>query len=333
MMAMLQRLGTATLMLGIFAGSAGAQTRLEPSAALGCLWPADEERGEPDYPLHLYKRQQKGRVKAQVEFPGGPLGGPKVTVLESQGDADFVTSVERYLDKLRAPCLNRGETASITFDFVFDPVTHVVWSTQDADSDRRKTILACMQSTKDSPRPEYPDNARRRNLQARVLARITFSAPDAPPEVELFHRPSAAPLAESVRTWIAGLRLPCHTGAPITATKEFVFVMERDAYGFRPLALPQLLSVTKDIAQQRLQLDTGTMGCPFQLRFVYRRPGLPNAVGEVGAADPRRRTLLSWLAGVELDLPEKTLDAVYGDSTELAVPCLKIDLTPKEKTS
>jgi hypothetical protein len=54
------------------------------------------------------------------------------------------------------------------------------------------------------------------------------------------------------------------------------------------------------------------------------------AVGQAGNADPARRELTEWLRESELDLPKRSLDAVFGDETTITVPCIKIDLKRKE---
>ena len=145
-------------------------------------------------------------------------------------------------------------------------------------------------------------------------------------------RPYANRLAAQVEDWVKGLRMPCHQGEPVEGYIVLVFAFKGKSFGFPPLTLQEWIGGTKGVSEQRLQFDTTTMGCPFVARLLYRQPNLPNAVAGVGAYNPARRPLFEWLASVELDLPGKALDSVYGDTADITVPCLKIDLKPKEKS-
>ena len=86
----------------------------------------------------------------------------------------------------------------------------------------------------------------------------------------------------------------------------------------------------RGLRQQRVSFDFNTMNCPFEVTLAYRQPYRRNRVGQVGEPHPARQALLEWLAGLELNLPDTTLDAVWGDEVTLTVPCTKINLTPKE---
>ena len=126
-------------------------------------------------------------------------------------------------------------------------------------------------------------------------------------------------------------RLPWPSG-PTTSSWTYIFVMEGDAYGFRPgLSLMAFLGSVRDIRQQRVEFDLSTMACPFEVELQYRQPYLPNLVGEVGQYNPSRQPFLSWLAAADLDLPGRALDSVYGDKLRLLVPCLNINLKPSSK--
>ena len=165
-----------------------------------------------------------------------------------------------------------------------------------------------------------------------VLARLRFVAADQPPQVQLFFRPASAPLANAVETMVKGYRMPCFEGAEaINSTWEFFFRLDGlPAFGFKALTLPLFISHVHGIKAQTLQMDTSTMGCPFDLRFAYLQPYMANTVAEIGDRDPARRPLLAWLAAQHLDLPRRALDAVFADSTVITVPCARIDLKPKE---
>jgi len=172
-------------------------------------------------------------------------------------------------------------------------------------------------------------------LQGRVIALLTFSSPDQPPDVQLLHRPSAADLTETLNPWIAGYRLPCFIAGQdlaLTAMTVFVFRTEGSAYGFTPLTLQQFVGGTTNLGLRPLVIDTTAMGCPFELKLVYRQPALRNAVDTIGPYVAAREPLLEWLRGAALNMKPNTLDSVYGDTADIAVPCIRLNIQPKEKS-
>lgn len=323
----------------LLAGLARAQTRIEPapSAALDCLQVPAGQPVEPVYPFDQYKGRVPGRVKATVALPGG-LFGNDVEILSSEGDDAFIDASRRFLRSLSAPCMKSGEKVKLVYEFVFQPDERkVVWaSPRDSDDGERRALTKCVGHTEGAKSPPYPERARRNEQQARVYGVMTFTSADSAPEVELFHRPSASVFASSIREWAAKLRMPCHPGGgPVGTSALFIYRLEGlGAYGFKPVTLPQLLSLGKGIRESRLELDTTKMGCPFDLKVTYYQPSRRNAVGEVGDTDPRRRPLLELLAGLELDMRSDALDSVFADTADVAVACLRLNLNdPKEKTS
>lgn len=343
---MIRSLLGAVLLLS--AGLAQAQTRIEvePSAALACLQVTDGQPKEPVYPFDQYKADAPGRVVATVTLSGGTPGGD-IDIQSSEGDPAFVEASRAFLRSLSAPCLKPGEKARLAYDFVFTPDRReVIWSPpKDADAVARKAMLACLRGTNGvlfdgdlldpTLAPPYPAAARRQDLQGRVRLVMSFHSPDREPDVEVIHRPAARVFAPPIRAWAADLRLPCHKGEPFKVSLVFVYRLDgMTAYGFRPLTLTGLLSVSKGIQQRRIELDTTTMGCPFRLKVAYYQPFRPNSVGEVGGSDPRRRPLLELLAALELDLDKQGLDSVFADTADVTVPCQRLNLNaPKEKTS
>lgn len=321
------------LLTGLLAGSAAwAQTvTLEPSVVARCLTAPAGSSGLPTYPFVQYKSNEPGRVRVALDF-SAPDERPTVTVLSSDGDSVFVDAVKQHARSLRLPCLPASSTVRLLQEFVFQTDQRAVFSGRPvdaADAERRK-MLECMTHSSGTRAPNYPHWAREENVQGRVLVSLTFSAPDRAPVAKVDARPSARRLARTIEYWVKDLRLPCHTGGPVQAKVVYMFVFEGEAYGFKGLTLQELMSRAKGIEKQRLQLDTTTMGCPFDLKFTYFQPSMDNSVGSLGNFDPARRPLLDWLAGVELDLPRASLDSVFADTADVAVPCIKINLNPQE---
>ena len=321
--------------LAVLAGAALAQTpELQPSAAQQCLTHAAGKDAQPDYPVDEFNHNIGGRVQVELVF-SRPDRAPEVTILMQQASQPIVNAVLEHLRGLRVPCLNVGAApVRLTQDFIFaKDVRQVHWTNPEgSDARRQRAMLNCVTHTTGSMRMDYPAWAKRQQLQGRVLVRARFTNATDAPEVEVFARPYASDLASEMKDWFKAVRLPCHEGAPLTAGWTYIFLFEGERYGFKELGFRDFLVHAKGITKQTLALDTTTMGCPFDLRLHYRQPAMPNAVGEVGPPNPARRQLLQWMAGTELNLSNKSLDSVFGDSAKITVPCLKIDLKPQEKS-
>ena len=307
------------------------QMALEPSAAVKCLTPVVAQRGEPEYPFAAFKQAKAGRVKVALRFTS-PTGRPAVEVLESEGDDEFVGAVKDHVREFRVPCHGGGDTpVMLQFEYVFRPDDRTVhWSApiDSADVDRSR-LSRCVAHAAGVKKPDYPALAGKHGIQGRVLARLVFSAPDQPPVATVFAEPGAGFLEMEIAEWVKGLRMPCHTGGPVSAVWTYTFVFAGDAYGFSPgLELRSLMSRVKGIDKAHLKLDLTTMGCPFDIRFEYRQPHLANRVGEVGSTNPARRPLLEWLESAQLNLSRKDHARVFGDTAQVHVPCLKINLNP-----
>lgn len=325
----------AALLLASLAAAVCAQEpELQPSEAQRCLTHSAGKDAQPEYPFAEFNNNVGGRVQVELTF-SRPDRAPKVTILLQHASQRLVDAVLEHLRGLRVPCLDPNSSGvRFTQDYVFATDRRQVhWNDPiDQDMRRRAALLGCVTHASGSMRAPYPVWAERRGLQGRVLARARFvNATDAP-EVEVFARPYADGLADAIKDWMKGARLPCHAGEPLTAVWTFVFVIEGERYGFKELSLRSFLAAAKDIRSQSLAFDTTAMGCPFDVQVQYRQPAMNNAVGEVGPPNPARRPLLDWMAATEFDIQRKVLDSIFGDSVKITVPCLKIDLKPQEKS-
>jgi hypothetical protein len=302
------------------------------SPAARCLVTVAGAAEAPEYPFVAFKGGRRGAVQVLLEFDA-PDRPPRVQVQE-RTDELFEQAVVAHARHLRVPCLRPEDgTARLLRDYVFrSDDERVQWfSAVDARGREDARLLACRTHVKGLETPEYPAWGRHVGEQGRLLAEVRFVAADQPPVVTLHGRRNMDRFRDSVESWLVGLRLPCHAGRPVSATFQFVFVMEGEAgYGFRNVPFVSLLASTVGIEKLRLEFDTRTMGCPFEVQWHYRQPHLRNLVGELDSRDPARRPLLEWMETIELKLPSRSLDSVYGDSTRITVPCVHVNLKPKE---
>lgn len=313
------------------------EVQLAPSPAVACMTPAPAVRGEPEYPFAPWKRGEGGKVLVKIVFTGAALE-PEVKLIDSSGDAALVDAVKAHVSTFRVPCLDDAQLpVRLRQEYVFIPDTRkAVWSAAaDMADPARREKLKCMATNDGSKSPEYPAWARRAETQGNVLARLKFTAPDRAPEVVLHtHTRMTRDLGAAVDAWAQRLRLPCLDGGPVSAHVVFLFRMEgATPVGFRNVTFLQFLRMVKDLDRQQAAFDTHAMGCPFDVRLHCYQPYTPNVVGQLADPDPRRQPLLEWLSTLTLALEPRQMDAVIGDSATLTVPCVKIDLKPKEKSS
>lgn len=321
------------------------QARSELSPTERCLTlAADAPDTAPAYPFEAFKRGIPGRVKAELVFtlPDRP---PAVSILDSASGepgkpsdlspSDFEGAVRSFARQYRVPCLTPPEVpARFSVEYVFRPDRREAQHDQPTDLDRqaRDALWRCVRRAGGGDlQPAYPASALRSGVQGRVLVRMKFTSPDAPPEAEVMARPVARDLADYIRSWVADLRLPCLSGGPYETTVSYFFLMEGSAYGFKPgVGFLQLLRAVSPAGRAQMPPDTTAMDCPFDVRLNYTQPHRPNRVASLSPWNPSRRPFLDWLSTLEFDLPAKSRDSVFGDDVTFTIPCLKIQSPLKE---
>ena len=310
--------------------AAASELTLAPSPA-ACLTSTAGERGAPDYPDDEWRRGVPGRVLAELIFTGPQLR-PELRVVQSEGGPAFIESVRRHVRNLRLPCLESASSpARVQLDFVFKPVERSGAAPEATDPDRaeQERQLACVVNAA-GMKPEYPMQARRNDVQGRVLLEMRFVNAEGPPEITLVARPSSKDFLAPVTGWAQQFRMPCHAGRPVPTRWTLVYRFEGDeSYGFKKLRLIDFLGSIRDIQSQRVNFDFDTMACPFEIRLQYLQPQRRNEVVQINEPNSARQPFLDWMAGSELKLGDKAQDAVFGDKLVLTVPCGKFDLEPK----
>lgn len=332
----MQRKAAVLLLALAMASAAVAQPEIKPlpSQASQCLVATDPALQAPVYPFAAFRKGEPGRVKVELRFTS-PDKPPRVRVLEQEGGSEFAESIKDWVKTLRAPCMG-SELAVLEQEYLFKPLEERVnfGPALDADPERREALKACLKAPPQKV-PSYPSLALQRQIQGRVYGKLTFSTPDQPPDIELLHQPDAKIFAAPVQKWAQAYRLPCfepERDQPFTLSATFIYKLQGSEFGFKPLTLTGFMGRVKGIREQALQLDTTAMACPFDLQLTYLMPQSPNVVGVRGEYRPEREPLLRWLRTAELELPPDMLSSVYADVADIGVPCIKLNLKPKEKT-
>lgn len=334
-----RRAGAALVCAAVLAaavpGRAVAQSsQLQPSAELACLVPALQERVPAEYPLEMFERKLGAHFEVELRF-FSPRRAPQMKVLRNfhsnQGPPQrlFLEAVERYVEPLRLPCMKAGGGPVVlrqTFQFVPNDGRQVSYGEPQDEADlAREQMLECFRRPGQGGPPDYPREAARRGVQGTVVARLTFSAPDQPPELEILGRPAeGASLETEVRRWLLGARLPCHEGEPVKLLQFYVFKLDQHTV-LKDMSLSTLAGAMRRYPAPAF-FDTAAMQCPFELRVTYNRPYGSNQIGELGEPVVDRRAFLQWLARVELQLPDPQANRVLGQSFNLSVPCTRLDI-------
>lgn len=313
--------------------AAASEVVLEPHPATRCVSVVEGAPTQPAYPELALARGDSGKVVVDLSFTSADTR-PAVRVVDRTplGEA-FEDAVVAHARQLRATCL-RAEDGPLRLrrEYVFRPDGGPVrWFRDEPVNRASSELVRCVVHTSGGKAPTYPRSALRDGVAGRVLAEARFDGPDQPPQVKVHARPDRDVLVRAVVEWARGLRMPCHAGdAPVHMTWTYEFKFVGESYGFKGVDLPKLLPAVKDIRQQTLRLNTAGMKCPFEVSFQYRQPVLPNRVGEIGEPFGDRAPLLTWLEGIEIVGTPPQLDAMFGDTVRLVVPCVNIDLKPKE---
>ena len=323
----------AALALGAAASLAQAQpeVRLAPSAEQACLAPAEDVRARPVYPERELRLKDGTTVRVELEFDG-PDERPSVHFLDGNHVAAFEDAVREYARQLRVPCMKAGAApVKLRQDLVFEPNDgrKVVWSaaTDEADTQRRK-LLAC--GTWPQGRDghiDYPATALRERLQGLVVVRLRFVAPDAPPQLEVVDDAGSSAFIAAVRPYVEQMRVPCLQDEPVDFHMFFHFWMDTVASRKRVLKDLDLVTYLGVVSPVRgVYFDTNTMHCPFDVRLKFRQPFEPNGISELESDDPSRHVFLEWLGGLKLDIDAHRAKDLFGQTSTLHVPCVKLDL-------
>lgn len=284
-----------------------------------------------DYPPGYAERGRGAVIRVRLTFRA-PDAAPQADVFFDGAGDPFRSLVLDRVGRYRMPCLLADQIPLVaTQEFVFSPRQErpVHWAEMREENSLRGTrFLNCLKGADQTP--EYPSSRIDRVLRGTVLASYRFVAPDRPPEVTILFDGGSRRFAHTVESHASGFRLPCMqaSDAPVRVSQMYVFAMEGDLGNYLPDgSLLQFLAGLENPAKGRPRFDFNTMGCPFDVRFMLRRPYLDNMIGEVGAPNPNRREFIEWLRDVRLKVSDSQLAVLIGSTMTISVPCTVLDLS------
>lgn len=301
---------------------------LMASPTANCLAVVPGAPPQPVYPPLMETWKLDATVRASLSF-SSPDTPPALDLDLKRGIPEaFVAAVRAHAANLRLGCMDPKAGPVVLrqeYEFRHDN-RKVAWSVpQDLADAERKKMLRCVSPMPGArATPEYPTAAVRREISGRVMLRLRFVAPDAPPQIQQFRHSWNRHLSDAAASWAEDLRMPCHQGGPVEAMWTFVFRLDGGDLRLstlKDMPLTTFLGAVKGLDQLKARHDFNAMGCPFDVRLTYLRPHLPNEVGEVGEPRPGRADFLAWLSTLTLDLPDKAESQVLGSQATISVPC------------
>jgi len=317
----------ATRTLG--AGGVPALLRLPASPSVTCLKQPDEP---VVYPEALLKNKSAAKVPVKLTFTAADVP-PAVEIERTPVEIDdaFVEAVRAHVAGMRLPCHQAGDPVVVlrqVYEFVPNDGRKVMRSTPRDESDlARARTAACVRSVSPGARLVYPREARLSGLAGAVMVDLTFSTPDAEPDLKVVATPGRD-LTKAVRNYVRNLRLPCLTDNAFTLSMVYQFILTEPGVGrpfLKDVALPAFLKDVKDL-KGPVFFDFNTMGCPFDVRLRYYQPYASNAVGQLETANSGREPFLDWMASLRFDLPRDVNLMAVGEEVTVSVPCGTLDL-------
>lgn len=327
-------LGVVTAFSFVDQTALAASIKVKSSPELSCLSIIPGDSDQLVYPDDAVKRKDGGLVEVDIEF-NSPTDGPSVSVHADSVAYSLIDAVRGYVKRYRLPCMVPGsETVKLHQSYFFSPnggrAMMSMVSGNEA-SDRVDPQLACMVNVDGTKKPEFPRDAElrsqiNRNGVAKFYYKLTFVAPDQPPEIEWIVAAPVDGLKRSVKRYAEGLRLPCMTAGPVSTKFTFNFAIDEGARTYlNDLDLRKMVGMAKNVPRPA-KFNMTEMSCPFDLSIVYRQPYERNVVREFDNTDPLRKPLMDWVSTIELRFGVADSVKVFGDMFTLHVPCGVVDL-------
>lgn len=321
---------TLGLLLGL-ANSAQAQTALPDEAGTAALQCLQRRATPPKFPADLLERGIKstGYLRVRLVFKQ-PDSEPVVEILANTAHEKMQDEVMDYLRSYRLPCMKAefGPVSAVQ-EFIFDALASPEGKPlRLTEFGLDKAAKACLVMPRTSP--EAPARTMDRGpVVVRILARFA-GAGDQPPVVQITASDASRAIETMVLDYLAAYRMPCRTEAdkPYALEQTFMFApfgTPRAGFKERQLPLAQFLGFMKNAAAEPVYFDLNSMACPFQLDWTIWQPRSPNTVHQLGKPDHNRVELTAWLAGLQMDLPDRRAKQLFGDRLVIDVPCGVLD--------
>lgn len=316
------------------AASAGDFEIESPEAPLSCLTSVRPESKAPAYPVGVLAGTE-AVVRVKLKF-SSPDEAPAVELSFNNAGPSFATAVRDHVLNYRLPCLLPGSSFAGVQEFQFVVKNSVPRILQSAPRDAGGELIyppECQAGFANATPARFPVATAISGPVAtgNVLVRLTFTAPDAAPEIRVLYNGGDRRLERAVRNSVLTYRMPCLKPGdePVIATQTFGFKFEgEDTAQLVPeLTLVQLLGLVKGLSAQTVRFDFTTMGCPFQLSVAPYQPWAQNRVLQVGEANAGRREFTEWLRNVTFEIPPRAMKTAIGQPTTVSVPCVLLDLT------
>ncbi|WP_431288445.1 hypothetical protein [Roseateles chitinivorans] len=287
-----------------------------------------------EYPAEPRRLNLGGTVRVALAF-SGPDKAPDVEVLARFGDERLVHAVRAHVAAYRLPCQASGQpTVRAVQTFLFHPqeAVPIRWShpIEEDDPARLRAMRECLRTP--AEKLQVGPSKFDRKTVSNVLTRMTFTAPDQPPQVEVLYSSTGGNTQDAFVDRIREYRLPCLApdARPVSFLQQMVY--RRNDAGrsvFKDqVTLGEFLSNIKDIRQQQVEFDFNTMHCPFTVAWKLGKPAVANHVGEVGEHDRNRAEFLSWLTGLQMDLTPERFERLLGRVVKVDVACGTLRLQP-----
>lgn len=326
----------ATAFACLLAGPALAQgdLRAGPASNESCVKLLPGAPVSPTYPAEKFDAKQGELVRVELEFvdaasPPRVRPDPRPRVDYSKL---FFEAIEQFARSYRNTCMKPGDPpVRILQDFSFTPndgrkVTWTVPLEGEKPGQDEKVSAQCVTHLKPGSKPEFPARAFNAQVSGRVVVQLEFQSLNQPPKARLPVPPVRRDLGQAVMDWVEGYRLTCGE-TPLKAFQVFSFIGDSSKRPvLRDAQLLPFLGGTRNFRERPVYFDLNSMGCPFDARLRYWQPYLRNEVGEVGPSRAERRTFLDWLAGLQLNIDDRTAAELAGEEMTITIPCGTVDL-------
>lgn len=306
------------------------------SPILDCLTLTHGESSRVEYPEGSLKRNEGGKITVDLIFESGDTS-PKIVFLDAPQFKELVIAVENHVSRFRVPCMKFGDDpVRMRQHYVFAPNSQLKVtssSLRDLADEKVEAQLKCIEHVKAGSKPKYPGPSLRASSSGNYFVELRFDKPDRAPEIKWLAEAKDELLKASVADFLAGLRMPCLVGTPVSTRFLYKFKLLNDPWeevDEAPKLIPdmKLINFLRSANELRkpVSFNFELMSCPFNLRIEYRRPYVPSIVTEPDDSNSERKPFMDWLSLISLKLTTDESNLVLGSTFTLSIPCGTLNL-------